>query len=132
MHDSNASKMLDSQFYESDVAYTGTSSKNGKRGLGTDKQPFLIVLATQQENQYPSYIKIKETDKDTGMIIKNFFEQEDSLTLAKQVSTCYVGAVVGFALGNLAGNLTTAAIGAVIGASVSWIFKMLYCHWVRN
>ena len=49
--------------------------------------------------------------------------KEDSLTLAKLVSTWYVGAIVGFALGNLVGNLTTAAIGAVIGASVSWIFK---------
>ena len=48
MHDSNTSKMLDSQFYESDGAYTGTPSKNGKRRLGTDKQLFLIVLATQQ------------------------------------------------------------------------------------
>ena len=44
--------------------------------------------------------------------------KEDSLTLAKLVSTWYVGAIVGFALGNLVGNLTTAA-----GASVSWIFK---------
>ena len=49
--------------------------------------------------------------------------KEDSLTLAKLVSTWYVGAIVGFALGNLVGNLTTGAIGAVIGASVSWIFK---------
>ncbi len=49
--------------------------------------------------------------------------KEDSLTLAKLVSTWYVGAIVGFALGNLVGNLTTAAISAVIGASVSWIFK---------
>ena len=87
MHDSNASKMLDSQFYESDVAYTGTPSKNGKRGLGTDKQPFLIVLATQQENQYPSYVKIKEIDKDTGMIIKDFFEQNVVLSLDKKLNT---------------------------------------------
>lgn len=79
--------MLDSQFYESNVAYTGIPSKNGKRGSGTDKQPFLIVLATQQDNQYPSYVKIKEIDKDNGMIIKNIFEQNVVLSLDKKLNT---------------------------------------------
>ena len=41
-------QFLDSDFYESDVAYTGAPSHNGKRGLGTDKQPFLIVLSGNQ------------------------------------------------------------------------------------
>lgn len=49
--------------------------------------------------------------------------KEDSLTLAKLVSSWYVGAIVGFAVGNLNGNSTTAIIGSVIGAIVSWIFK---------
>lgn len=49
--------------------------------------------------------------------------KEDSLTLAKLVSSWYVGAIVGFAVGNLNGNSTTAIIGFVIGAIVSWIFK---------
>lgn len=51
MKNSNSKKFLDSNFYESDVAYTGVPLHNGKRELGTDKQPFLIVLSTQQENQ---------------------------------------------------------------------------------
>ena len=41
----------------------------------------------------------------------------------KLVSTWYVGAVVGFAVGTLNGNSTTAIIGLFIGATVSWIFK---------
>ena len=36
----NSKKSLDSSSYESDVAYIGVSSHNGKRGLGTDKQSF--------------------------------------------------------------------------------------------
>ena len=56
MKNSNSKKLLDSNFYESDAAYTGTSSHNGKRGIGTDKQPFLIVLATEQENPYPRFV----------------------------------------------------------------------------
>ena len=65
------------------------------------------------------YDRVKDMENDN----QNQGHEEDPLTLAKLVSTWYAGAVVGFALGNLAGNLTTAAIGAVIGARVSWIFK---------
>ena len=50
-------------------------------------------------------------------------DEEDTFTLAKLVSTWYVGAVVGFAVGTLNGNSTTAIIGLFIGATVSWIFK---------
>lgn len=56
-------------FYESDVAYTGAPSHNGKRGLGTDKQSFLVVLSTEQENQYPLYIKLHEVSSDSGNLI---------------------------------------------------------------
>ena len=61
-------------------------------------------------------MKNKNNDKD-----KN--DEEDSLTLAKLVSTWYVGAVVGFAVGTLNGNSTTAIMGLFIGSTVIWIFK---------
>lgn len=49
---------------------------------------------------------------------------EDSLTVGKLVCTWYVGAIVGFAIGNLIqSDFTTAVIGAVIGATMSRIFK---------
>ena len=60
MKNSNSKRFLDSDFYESDVAYTGAPSHNGKRGLGTDKQPFLIVLSTEQENQYPCLLRCRK------------------------------------------------------------------------
>lgn len=53
---------------------------------------------------------------------------DNSFTLARFVSTWYIGAIVGFLLGNLNGNSTTAIIYAVVGAAVSWIFK----QWRRN
>lgn len=37
MKNSNSKRSLDLSFYESDVAYTGAPSHNGKRGLDTDK-----------------------------------------------------------------------------------------------
>ena len=75
MKNSNSKRFLDSDFYESDVAYTGASSHNGKRGLGTEKQPFLIVLSTEQENQYPRFVKMQEVTTDSSNIIKGYFEK---------------------------------------------------------
>ena len=54
---------------------------------------------------------------------ENKNDEEDTFTLAKLVSTWYVGAVVGFAVSTLNGNSTTAIIGLFISATVSWIFK---------
>ena len=54
---------------------------------------------------------------------ENKNDEEDTFTLAKLVSTWYVGAVVGFAVGTLNGNSTTAIMGLFIGSTVSWIFK---------
>ena len=52
MRNSNSCKSLDSSFYESDVAYIGAPSK-GKQGMSTEKQAYLIVLSSGQENKYP-------------------------------------------------------------------------------
>lgn len=56
-------------------------------------------------------------------------KKKDSLTLEKLVCTWYIGAIVGFALGNLKGDITTAVLGAVAGAAVSYIFKR---HFMSN
>lgn len=42
--------------------------------MGTDKQPYLAVLSTKQENQYSLYFKFKEIDSDKGEIIYDFFK----------------------------------------------------------
>lgn len=43
--------------------------------MGTHKQPFLVVLSTEQENQYPLFVKLKEMTVDSGENIENFFDQ---------------------------------------------------------
>ena len=48
------------------------SSHNGKRRLGTRKQPFLVVLSTERENQYSLFVKLKEMTVDSGENIEIF------------------------------------------------------------
>lgn len=54
---------------------------------------------------------------------ENKNDEEDTFTLAKLVSTWYVGAVVELPFKVPTANPTTAIIGLFIGATVSWIFK---------
>lgn len=73
MAQSNSDKILDSMFYEADTAYIGaTSSKEHKQGMATEKQPFLAVLSTLQENRYPQYLKIFPIPKDTTDMMERF------------------------------------------------------------
>ena len=87
MKNSNSKKFLDSNFYESDVAYTGAPSHNGKRGLGTDKQPFLIVLSTEQENQYPCFVKMQEVATDSSKIVQEYFEKYVIMSKERKLNT---------------------------------------------
>ena len=87
MKNSNLDHTLDSSFYESDVAYTGTPAKQGKRGMGTDKQPFLIVLSTGRENEYPKYIKMQEIEKDRSDLIEGFFDKNVKMSEDRKLNT---------------------------------------------
>ena len=87
MKNSNSKKFLDSNFYESDVAYTGAPSHNGKRGLGTDKQPFLIVLSTEQENQYPCFVKMQEVATDSSKIVQEYFDKYVIMSKERKLNT---------------------------------------------
>ena len=50
MSQSNSEKILDSFFYEVDVAYIGSKSKEEhKQGVATEQQPFLVMLSTDKE-----------------------------------------------------------------------------------
>lgn len=55
---SNSQKLLESSFYEADVFNVGSKSKN-KPGRASGQQSVLGILSTDQENAYPSYIKLK-------------------------------------------------------------------------
>ena len=60
MSQSTVEKVLDAMFHESDVTYiVGPSNEPGHRGMATEKQPYLIVLNTRQDNRYPEYVKAK-------------------------------------------------------------------------
>ena len=56
MSQRNSEKILDSLFYEADVAYIGSKSKEErKQGVATEQQPFLVMLSTDKENKYPNF-----------------------------------------------------------------------------
>lgn len=74
-------------FYKTDAAYTGAPSHNGKRGLGTDKQPFLIVLETEQENQYPHFVKMQEVATDSSKIVQEYFEKYAIMSKERKLNT---------------------------------------------
>lgn len=75
MQEDNNKNKLESMFIETDVAYIGGVSKNGKRGLGTDKVPFLLALATQCEDHYPMKIRITQVKSENKIEIESFFDK---------------------------------------------------------
>ena len=87
MKNSKSKKFLNSNFYESDVAYTGAPTHNGKRGLCTDKQPFLIVVSTEQENQYPRFVKMQEVATDSSKIVQEYFEKYVIMSKKRKLNT---------------------------------------------
>lgn len=52
MAECNSTTILNTMFYEADVAYIGSKSKvPGHQGGGTQQQPFFIALFTLQDNK---------------------------------------------------------------------------------
>ena len=76
MAESNSDKILDSMFYEANTAYIGDSSKGEhKQGMATDKQPFLAILSTLQENRYLQYLKLYAIPKDRKDMMEKFLKK---------------------------------------------------------
>lgn len=86
MRESNNEKVLNSKFYESDVVYIGAPS-SGKRGLGTEKQPCLVVLSTDAKNKYPRHIKLREVPADSREYIDPFFSKFVKMDKTKELTT---------------------------------------------
>lgn len=83
MSQSNSNKILSSKFYEADVAYIGAKSKEEHhQGTATEKQAFLVMLSTDKENKYPSYIKLHLLKNDTSELINRFVSK--SMKLGKE------------------------------------------------
>lgn len=86
MAQSNSQKILDSMFYESDVVYIGAKSQ-GKTGMATDQQPFLVILSTDKENNYPNYIKLSPISVDNKNYIENFMTKKAKLSQERTLNT---------------------------------------------
>lgn len=73
----NDSFDLKSKFIEIDGFHIGGKSHNGKRGLGTDKQPFLLALGTDQLNNYPNKIKLLKVKGESKEEVKKLMKHID-------------------------------------------------------
>lgn len=66
---------LKSKFIEIDGFFIGGKTHNGKRGLGTNQQAFLLALGTDKLNKYPNKIKVLKVKSENKLEIKNLFKQ---------------------------------------------------------
>ena len=82
MTECNSEKIMDNMFYEADLAYIGSKSKEpGHQGYGTKQQPFFITLSTGRNNNYPQFLKLRAVPKDDSETTNAFLTQ--SLVLSK-------------------------------------------------
>lgn len=70
----HSQKLLKSSFYEADVFNVGSKSKN-KPGRASEQQSVLGILSTDQENAYPSYIKLRLIKDYIGETLKRNMEK---------------------------------------------------------
>lgn len=88
MAQSNKEKILDSLFYEADTIYIGGKSKeSGHQGCSTEQQPFLIMLSTDKENEYPRYIKLHPMKRDEGNMIASIIGKSMKLGKERKLNT---------------------------------------------
>lgn len=87
MSESNGRHKLDSNFYEADVAYIGTADKGGKRGIGTSKQAFAVILGTDKFNNLPTYALAKTINVDNQINIDTIFSDQVILRKDKTLTT---------------------------------------------
>lgn len=74
---SKSDKILDGLFYETDVSYICSKSKEERKlGVVTEQQPFLVVLSTDQENKYPKFIKLMPVAVDRQTILSDLFQKK--------------------------------------------------------
>ena len=70
----NDSFDLQSKFIEVDGFFIGGKTHNGKRGLGTEQQAFLLALETNKLNHYPNRIKVMKIKSECKEEIKRLFK----------------------------------------------------------
>ena len=87
MADSNNDHILDSQFYEADIIEVGGRKKNGQRGRAADKSQVLLVLATEQDNRYPTYMKLHVLPGHKAKPIEEYMTSHIVLDKTRTVTT---------------------------------------------
>ena len=88
MAQSNADQVLDSLFYEADTAYIGSESKEpGHTGNATEKQPFMAVLSTGEDNRYPHHLKVFPIPTDNGTMTERFLSKRIVMSLNRTLNT---------------------------------------------
>ena len=65
---------LESKFIEVDGFFIGGKTHNGKRGLGTNQQPFLLALGTDRLNNYPNKMKVLKVTSENKSEVKRLFQ----------------------------------------------------------
>ena len=76
MTECNSEKILDNMFYEANLAYIGSKSKEpGHQGCGTEQQPFFIAFSTGRNSNYPQFIKLRAVPKDDSETTNAFLTQ---------------------------------------------------------
>lgn len=71
---------------ELDATFVGGPTRNGKRGLGTDKAPVLVGVSLDK-GIYPEFIKFQTVDTECKAEIKNFIESHINIErLSKIIS----------------------------------------------
>lgn len=84
----NDSEIMDAMFYEADTAYIGAKSKSDKcQGMATEKQPFLAMLSTMQENKYPRNLKLYPISQDTSINMARYISKGAVLTKERLLNT---------------------------------------------
>lgn len=65
---------LDSKFIEVDGFFIGGKTHNGKRGLGTNQQLFLLALGTDRLNNYLNKMKVLKVTSENKSEVKRLFQ----------------------------------------------------------
>jgi hypothetical protein len=81
MSESNGCHQFDAHFYEVAV------DKNSRRGLGSDKQAFLVVLGINTYNNFLTFVLSKTIKVDNQSNINRIFDQQVKLNRDKTLTT---------------------------------------------
>lgn len=69
------------------IRYISVQGRPDIPGMSTEQQAVLAILATDQENEYPKYIKLAVIPKDNQYFMKKFISMKARLSMEKLLNT---------------------------------------------